>query len=392
MPVFEPTAGTHEFDAVPGLREAWSRFIADAFESNLYGAKDSAHSLLLRWGYSDVDLRFYNPASMPIVAGSKPANVFWPALPTSYDGDFGGKKKKLYEYLDAPQKENGVRSRVQDEYCEWVVERDASGKAVRILFTCEPPEFYDFLYRDPYGVGKAKTRALLLSLYRDRCGTPDVALKELEAGKGSKRAYDPYNSWNAKHCVHMQQGANTLFAEINIVAIAGLLRRKGQKVLTDAQALIDCGRYGEPKRQSDPKIGATINQLARENRFFTLENPVGLYMTGLNTAGWSVAGHPELDPQSLWKVRKGTPDADPARSMIVRAELVSPPGLTLSDVLIGGVPIRYGAQVAEQIQMRVGVLVSEPQAQLPPPHAIGCRDANPPVPPPAAPAPGRGNR
>src|SRR5438105_10631713 len=125
MAVFDPTAGSSEFDAGPGLREAWSDFIAHAFEFNLYGSppeiKLSALRELKLWGKSDVDLRFYSPASIPLVPGSKPKNVFWQALPTSFDGQFGAGTKKLFEYLDAPQKLQGVVTRAQDEYCEWAV-------------------------------------------------------------------------------------------------------------------------------------------------------------------------------------------------------------------------------------------------------------------------------
>jgi hypothetical protein len=263
MAIFDPTAGSAEFDSVPGLRQAWSDFIAHAFELNLYGSPPdidlSALDELKRWGKSDVDLRFYSPASMPIVPGSTSKNVFWQALPRSFDDQFGSGSKELFGYLDAPQMLGGVRTRIQDEYCEWSVERDAGGKPVRMRFTSEPPEFYDFLYRDPLGVGKPKTRALLVELYRDRCGTAKIKLSDLENGKGAKKVYNPYNDFNNRFCVHMQQPNNTLFAEVNIAARACILRVKKGKLLTDAQDLIGCGQYGAGERQSDPSIGAAVN-------------------------------------------------------------------------------------------------------------------------------------
>jgi hypothetical protein len=44
-------------------------------------------------------------------------------------------------------------------------------------------------------------------------------------------------------------------------------------------------------------------------------------MTGLDTTGWTVEGHPEVDPASFWRVLKGSAAADPAQAMIVRASL-----------------------------------------------------------------------
>jgi hypothetical protein len=49
----------------------------------------------------------------------------------------------------------------------------------------------------------------------------------------------------------------------------------------------------------------------------------------------------------------------------------APAGLTLADVKIGGVPIAFGAHVAEHIQMRLGATVSAVQ-QTAAPRAIGC--------------------
>jgi hypothetical protein len=174
----------------------------------------------------------------------------------------------------------------------------------------------------------------------------------------------------------MNQVNNTLGAQINIVARASILRQRGKKRITDARALIECAQYGDPDRQSDPAIGAAINQAARANRFITLENPVGLYMTGLDTSGWTSPDG--TDPQSFWTVKAGIANPEPSKAMIVRAELAVPAGkpYTLADVEIGGVPIRFGAEIAAHIQVRVAVVVS-PGDSLPEPRPIGCADETP---------------
>jgi hypothetical protein len=34
---------------------------------------------------------------------------------------------------------------MQDEYCEWVVKRDGQNNIKEVIFTSEPPEYYDFV-------------------------------------------------------------------------------------------------------------------------------------------------------------------------------------------------------------------------------------------------------
>ncbi|NRR30593.1 hypothetical protein HSX11_10370 [Oxalobacteraceae bacterium] len=373
MWMFEPTARLKDFDSLPGLREAWSAYISHQYETNLYGkAGDDTLSALeeLRlWGRSDSDLRVYNPAAVPLLAGSTPRNVFWSALPTSFDSQFDNSRDK-FTFLDAPQRYGQQLTRIQDEYCEWVVKRNAQGKISSVLFTSEPPEYYNFLFYH-----SSQARELLLALYRDITGVATIRMEDLLTPTGE---YDWYNRYNNEFAVHMQQPNNTLGAQVNIVSIACLLRMNSLgKPLTDAQGLIHCGAYGDGARQSDPSIGAAINGLARENRFITLENPVGLYMAGINWAGWKTPdGKPARD---YWTVLRGSEDVnDPAKSFIVRARYEVPSHLnyTVSDIKIGGEAIEFGGQIAAQLDVRVAVLVSEP-AQVAAPRVIGCKGAQP---------------
>lgn len=374
---FDPTANQTDFDRVPGLRDAWQRFLNDSYEANLYANFPNNPSVLQelrKWGRSDADIRFYNPLSLPVPEGSEPANVFWRALPTSFDDVFGGDKEALFAFLDERQQFAGRLTRIQDEYCEWRAVKDQEGRIVRILFTSEPPEYYSFLWDDPYNVGRTQTRELLVELYRERCGAP-VELTELADVAGR---YNWYNEWNNAHCVHMQQPNNTLGAQINIAARSSIVRfdtATGQ-LKTEAQDLIECAEYGDPSRQSDPSIGHAVNLFARENRFVTLENPVGLYMTRLDTDGWDTPDG--TDPQEFWKILKGQDDPDPAKAMIARAEFSVPEelGYTVSDIEIGGIAIRFGAEVAEHLEMRIGVLKSPP-TDLPEPRPIGCLNEQP---------------
>jgi hypothetical protein len=375
MWVFDPTAKLKDFDKVAGLRSAWSDMINDAYETHLYGKpNDNVQSALeeLRiWNRSDNDLRVYNPASMPMPSSSKPKNVTWSALPTSFDERFSTVRDKL-AFLDARQPFPGQPSlitRIQDEYCEWVVRRDRLNKITGVIFTSEPPEYYDFLFYH-----SSQSRKLLVDLYKEITGVKAIKLKDLTDTKGE---YNWWNRHNNEHAVHMQQPNNTLGAQINIVSRASLLRinRMGDPI-TDALGLIRCGQYGDPDRQSDPRIGDAVNSLARENRFITIENPVGLYMSGVNWNGWVTPDG--SDPSRFWSVLRGSQNNDPNRSYIVRASYAVPSNkrYSVSDIKIGGEAIEFGGQIAARINVRVAVMASD-VASVPPPRAIGCTGTRP---------------
>jgi hypothetical protein len=55
------------------------------------------------------------------------------------------------------------------------------------------------------------------------------------------------------------------------------------QLLTDADELIQCAKYGQPGRASDPHVGSDVNELARNGFAITLLNPVGLYIDSLDT-------------------------------------------------------------------------------------------------------------
>lgn len=388
MWTFEPTARLKDFDRVRGLKDAWSAFINDLYETHLYGKPDdrtmSALEELQRWGRSDSDLRVYNPASMPIPTSSTLQNVNWSALPTSFDEQFNNTREKFI-YLDARQPftfsdGSSVVTRIHDEYCEWVVKHNSENKITEVIFTSEPPEYYNFMFYH-----SQQSRDLLVDVYREITGDTSITINDLVDSRGE---YDWYNGYNNEFAVHMQQPNNTLGAQVNIVSRSCISRvnRLGRPI-TDALGLIGCGRYGDEARQSDPSIGSAINNFARENRFITIENPVGLYMSDVDWKGWETPDATEA--QTFWTVQRGSQDNDPNKSYIVRAAYSVPvsKGYTVSDIKIGGEPIEFGAQIAARINVRVGVLVSDPE-QIPLPRAIGCTGTVPsPIPSPMAIAP-----
>src|SRR5262249_40942946 len=203
MIILHPTAGTDEFDAVTNLLEGWQELLQQLTDFMLFSPRRgneadrtrlSAVEELKAWGRDRRDIRYYDPLTMEPPANSEVKNVHWGALPTSFDQDprFGGDRDKLLEFLGTPQDDTDesdrpVKSRQQDEYCEWVGQKSGS-KITRVTFTCEPALFYQFLF-DPKGViqsinrlapdpqvDREASQKLLVELYRKRIGNNTVQL------------------------------------------------------------------------------------------------------------------------------------------------------------------------------------------------------------------------
>jgi subtilisin family serine protease len=343
--VFKPTANLTDFSS--DLAQAWHNFIQFVFKKKIKDATELiANNLSIVGSAAAKNVRFFSPASDTVSSTLTPANVRWSAFPIS----LGSPSPAVYEAADLPGSD-GLRA--QDEYCEWQVFRNSKKQIVRVVFSSEPPEYYRFLHDPGDATLTSSSQKILVAIYQKLCGTTAITLADLEKGGG----YDPANKWNKQHCIHLQNRFNTLQAQVDIAAHAAIVRStSGGALITDIKMLVACDPFGEVSRQSDPAIGAAVNGLARENRFITLENPVGLYMTSLDTSGWTTPDG--VDPQTFWKVLRGSADKDAGKSMIVRAEYSVPAALkyTVSDIQIGGEAIHFGSQIAEHLEMRLGAL------------------------------------
>src|SRR5262249_39290250 len=123
---------------------------------------------------------------------------------------------------------------VQDEYCEWSVTRDpATEKIVRVSFTSEGPEYWQFLA----SVNAEK----VLQLYREHVSPKVEAQHLFQNGK-----YIARNRWNNSAtggAMHLIQQNNTLGAEIELAAAATIVRVVDGRTLDSEQELIACGQY-----------------------------------------------------------------------------------------------------------------------------------------------------
>jgi hypothetical protein len=228
---------------------------------------------------------------------------------------------------------------LQEEYCEWEVAR-SNGKVVRVTFTTETADYFDFLW----SVDSDK----VLELYQ-RFVSPDVKANDLEEGG----AYNPNNRWNwpleaRGALMHMGQPNNTLGAAMNLCARASwpVVTEAGVPV-TSEQELIAAIPFGDPDRHSDPHIGAQVNELVRGGNEVSFADPVGLYIDEVDMIGFETPDGSKAS--ALMRVTRGSDQYK------LRVVFEAPAGahFVLGDVMIDGRKIRFGSQIAEKIKVRV---------------------------------------
>jgi hypothetical protein len=206
---------------------------------------------------------------------------------------------------------------------------------IRAFFTTEVPSYFHLLARDD--------PKRLRDVYRESVSS-EVDERDLIGPSGFYRERNP---WNLQGAMHMIQPNNTLDAAIILVAQSTIVRDGPDGRLTNANDLIRCGVAADADRNSDPLIVSEVNTLARKRADITLADPVGLYLDGLQTAGWVAPDG--ADPQTFWTITRG--DADHA----VRAEFAVADGheYTVSDITINGQRITSPSQIAEGIEVKV---------------------------------------
>ncbi len=316
---FRPPGGLIDLDET-GLQQ-WSAFISASVDTAIEGRPDHTNDA--------PRTQFYNPTKTDTAEDAITQDISWIAFP---------RQIKVNSVSDRQRWAEADSSRdVQDEYCEWSVTRRSDRKIIRVTFTCEGPEYWELL---------AQTRPdTVLKLYQQHVD-PAVQHEDLFDASG---AYIPRNRWNnstTNGAMHLVQAANTLSAEIELVAAASIVRVIDGQELTGEQELIACARYGAPLRNSDPHIGGVVNGIARLKADLTLSDPVGLYFDDLSTVGWETPDG--SDPKSYWTYRRGE-DGHHVRAVY---EVPQELGFVVSDITIDGNPIEFGAQITDFISIR----------------------------------------
>ncbi len=314
LPKFDPPAFLDDLDETQ--KGKWSDFISRTLDSEISAARGN---------------HFYNPTKVDTGDDVQTMEISWTGFPRNVAID---------QPTDSARWAVADGSRnLQDEYLEWSVTRHPeTNKITRVTFTCEGPEYWHFLA----SVNPAK----VLQLYR-KFISENVTEGDLFTSTGTYRPQNKWNNSTTRGAMHLIQGANTLGAEINIAVRSSIVRNINGTVLTGERELIDCGKYGDRERFSDPHIGAEINNLARQDALITIANPLALYIADLDTAGWETPDGSE--PKLFWTIARGSQDH------AVRAVYEVPPGndFTVSDIKINGESITFGSQIADFITIKI---------------------------------------
>lgn len=323
MPRFSPPGRLTDLTADADL-QAWSDVINNALNSAI-------NSLVASVGAENAQL--VNPLTRPIDDARRRIIPWFTFAEDVWDFR---PRTEARVHADNPANRQPP-SRGQNEYSEWFTHRDASGRVTAVDITTELPDYWNFL-------ATRLSRAAFTAIYR-AWANPAATEADLFSGPGG--SYNPLNPFNTtRGTMHMINGINNLPAALGLIWEATRWRFRGTEVV-DVQ---DCGLGGP--HHADPTVIAHFNRLAREGRLITLEDPVGLYILGVDTDGWKTPdGSP---PEDLVQYVRGTPP--------VRARVAVPPGrgFSLSEVTIGGEPIRWGSQIAERTTVAVIASVSPP--------------------------------
>ena len=278
--------------------------------------------------------QFFDPTTTDPGPDAQTPAISWTAFPALLLQQATSQQQR---WADA----DATRER-QDEYCEWSVERDADGVITRVTFTTETPEYFAHLAeRDP---------DRLLAAYHELVGS-HVRLDELIVGD----VYRPDNVHNRSsrgRLAHLVQRNNTLFAALRLAAPATVLRRDADgRPVTHPQELTRCGKLGEPLRNSDPQIASAVNDAAATGAEVCLADPMGLYIHRFLIGGMETPDGE--DPAACWTVERGSPTHVLRASYSVPAEQ----GYRVGDITADGRPIRFGAQLADRVSVRLTALV-----------------------------------
>lgn len=332
---FDPPGNIDDLDGDSPLLQQWSNELSRDFQIATFSVSRflSTHA----GGTS----QFYNPVTHGIAEADRIDSVPWNGFPKQFTSPLADPDYAAAEGDHLPI----GQFRSQDEYLEWHVVRDANRKIVSVHFSCEGPDYWEFLAR----VKPDK----VVQLYQEFI---DPAVKQADLFPGGQ--YDPLNRWNTRDGVmHLTHPANNLFAEVKLAADATVRRKSGGAEPSNPHSLITCARFGDETRNSDPNIGFAVNKVAQEGRMITLANPVGLYIQSFNEAGLRL---PDGTPATgCFHIVRGTPGAT------LRAEFRLPPnavakGFTVSDVSIAGVKVQFGGQLAELVTMTLAAASCRP--------------------------------
>src|SRR5215831_9031279 len=152
---YDPPAFLADFNAIPGQLEQWHAFVSACFDGTIAAEAETIAQVHGQAG----TIQYYNASSLDPGGGLVEQAIPWNAFPKELLREHG-RERALSEAdrlfpLSAysPRFKDPVFSRYfyrpQNEYCEWHVSRDPeTGQIRRIVFSSEPPEYWQALFGD----------------------------------------------------------------------------------------------------------------------------------------------------------------------------------------------------------------------------------------------------
>ncbi|WP_323074084.1 hypothetical protein [Mycetohabitans endofungorum] len=333
---FNPPANQDDFGS-PDLLKKYSDYVSRNFNRSIAEIK----AVLSR--HHAGKPQFYNPMENGNSADDTLEMIPWNGFPRRFlNAAASGETDYVSAEPDRLAQNDGKQFRQQDEYLEWFVHRDGQGKIIRIDFTCEAYDYFEFL--------ASFSPKAVVNLYANHIA-PGVSENDLKAELFPNGVYNSWNAFNTtKGAMHLTHPANALGAEIKLAADATVRRNNGSGEPTSPAKLIQCAQFGDGDRNSDPAIGYKINRIARDGYLITLTDPVGLYMIDFDDRGWTFADG--TSASGFMTIIRGKP-GKAIRAIYELPSALKTQGKTISDIQIGGVPIEYGGQIAEHVTMGI---------------------------------------
>ncbi len=292
--------------------DAWHRYVDDALRVSTRTGSGSASGEF--YDAHDIDVEEVGVRTLA-----------WMAFPRRHLMESRNDREQAFASAD--DRDQTDAGSVQDEYCEWRVER-TGGKISKITLTTEAPEYFERLW--------ANDRDEVVRIYRTIVDNGAVA----EGLAGSTGDYDRENRWNKEYGIaHLKQSINTLDAAF------GLARGSA-----DSGGVADNYEHNTTTPTSvDPRVILDVGSLVRKGLSVTLRDPIGIYITHWDDTGWT---KPDGSPVgNYWNIVRQDPSPDPNAKRVIRLEyeVHGSEGFLVGDISIGGRPIEWGGHVAEHV-------------------------------------------
>jgi hypothetical protein len=319
---FETPAALRDFPVGSAFYDSWSETVSEllgAVEISGSAGPEPAPGGTPVGGFFNPHLHDHRPVAERVLV--------WMGFPRHLLITHRDDRQRAFELGEA----RGVTERnTQKEYFEWRVTREGE-RIKKVTFVTETERYWQEMFDfDPNRV---------LELYQTLVD-PAITMAQITDAAGR---YDPLNDWNtSRGIVHyiVNSPQNTLEAAIGLVQVS-VGRPSGRHVRDNYEIT-------SPARTSaDPRVGIDVDDLARKNLWVTLAEAIGLYMVAWDDTGWS---KPDGSPVgNYWRIVRGKPGA----ALRLEYEVPASEGFDVSDIKIGGRPIRFGGHLAEHITVKV---------------------------------------